>query len=425
MFASKVAKPQTKAAESPTSKLALRRLPPVTRPFDGGADELPLFFQRTIGNQGATQRIGWDFGRIAILPPDRAKHTPAQSERASDRDDQRGDAGGKVVVEGFPEASEKRLTPPEPEAAESPPSQEPAREKQAPQIAVKRPWASLTPGWGADRSSQPPAGGQIARMGLAGSRPQAVSWAALQTLPKDGGALISGPPVATTLSSVWTGGSAGAAGYTAWPAGYKAPDFAFNTTPTAPPAAGAGSGAGAPAPAPQWTSRPTVTTAAFEGTSGSFYTDAGKYKTGTQEGGKDVYWNFSAGISATVKTGEQEHCDDYAEAYRISLKEADTILNANIRGKEFGPKASKADAEQLVLAEITAKLTHAPLGNDKTQWAAKYNTLFTKTLTRDTSKWHSISLGTRSVDATGNVTYDLAKGTAQIPGPASNTIIKY
>jgi hypothetical protein len=259
---------------------------------------------------------------------------------------------------------------------------------------------------------------------LAGSGPQAVSWAALQTLPKDGGALISGPPGPTTLSSIWAGGGAGAAGYTDWPAGYKAPDFAFNTTSTAPSPAGTPD-AGPPAAAPQWTSRPTVTTAAFEGTSGSFYTDAGKYKTGNQEGGKDVYWNFSAGISALVNTGEQEHCDDFAEAYRISLKEADTILSTNIVGKTFGPKASKAEAEQLVLGEITTRLTHAPLGNDKTQWAAKYNTLFTKTLTRDTSAWHSISLGTRSVDATGNVTYDVVKGTSKIPGPASNTIIKY
>ena len=238
---------------------------------------------------------------------------------------------------------------------------------------------------------------------------QPMSWAALQALPADRGVRISGPPVGKSLADISAGGGVGAAGFTDWPSGYKAPDFEFNTSKS-------GS---------DWTAKPTLKTAAFEGTSGSFFTSAGKHKTTSQEGGKDVFWNFSAAISTLVKQGEQEHCDDFAEAYRISLKEAEDVLNNNIVGKSFGPKASKTDAENLVLTEISGKLTHAGLGNDKTKWASTYDTLFTKTLVRDNSSWHSISMGARSVDGAGNVVYQIVKGGSQIGSHASNTIIKY
>ena len=472
MFTPKVAKPQTKATEGPTSRPTQQLSTHAGHGLARDPVKQLRFLQRTIGNQATqqlrtqmaprpdqevapenetTSRAGrgldWDFSKMPLFPPGRAsQYEPSlrvteaplpgvvqakppvgsvddQLKSAGDQHGRQGDAGANIVVEGFAGASEQRSAPAEREADKGSPSQRPVPRTQVPQTAFNRPRASVASGRSVNWSSQRSAGGAIARIGLAASHPQGVSWSALQTLPKDGAALISGPPGPTTLSSVWAGGGNGAAGYTDWPAGYKAPDFAFNTTSTPPPPV-ATPDAGAPAP-PQWTARPTATTAAFEGTSGSFYTDAGKYKTGNQEGGKDVYWNFSAGISALVKTGEQEHCDDFAEAYRISLKEADTIIKANIDGKAFGPKASKPEAEQLVLAEITAKLSHPQLGNDKTQWAAKYNTLFTKTLTRDTSAWHSISLGTRSVDAAGNVIYEVVKGTANIPGPAPNSIIKY
>lgn len=238
---------------------------------------------------------------------------------------------------------------------------------------------------------------------------QPMSWAALQALPAHRGVRISGPPVGKTLADISAGGGVGAAGYTDWPSGYKAPDFEFNTSKS-------GS---------DWTAKPTLKTAAFEGTSGSFFTSAGKHKTTFQESGKDVFWNFSAAISTLVKQGEQEHCDDFAEAYKISLKEAEDVLNNHIVGKSFGPKASKTDAQNLVLTEIGSKLTHAGLGNDKTKWASTYDTLFTKTLVRDNSGWHSISKGARSVDGAGNVVYEIVKGSSQIGSHASNTIIKY
>lgn len=251
--------------------------------------------------------------------------------------------------------------------------------------------------------------GASSRVPFAPSTPRPVSWGELQSRASAQGPRVTGPPVAKDMATLWAGGGRGTAGLTNWPAGYKAPDFKFNST--------ASGGA--------WTSRPSIKTAAFEGASDSIFTAAGKHKTGDKEGGKDVFWNFSAAISDNVKLGEQEHCDDFTEAYNISLKEADTLLNAHIAGKAFGPKPTKAGAEALVLAEITAKLTHLGLGNDKTRWAGIYSTLFNKTLVRDTSGDHTMSLGARTVDAAGNVTYEVIKGSSRIPGSKSTDIIKY
>lgn len=316
--------------------------------------------------------------------------------------------GPRTIVEGQGDNLEKAPVDPEPEAnatsgdttavADTGAADRIARpeEPNEPALLVDV-WPPAMQRFDVDSTRTPPSS----------SRPTA--WPTLLTLPKGRGVFISGPPVAKPLGVISAGGGAGAAGYTDWPTGYKAPDFDFNSAKT-------GS---------DWFSKPTLKTAAFEGTSGSFYTDAGKHKTANQEAGKDVYWNFSPAISSLVKVGEQEHCDDYAEAYKISLKEADTIIRSKLDGQTFGPKASKAEAEGLVLGEITANLTHAGLGNDKTKWAGIYNTLFTKTRTRDTSGWHTIKLGARSVDGAGNVVYEVVAGTSQIGTKASNAVIKY
>jgi hypothetical protein len=102
MFAPKVAKPQTRAAEKPVRKLALQPSMLVARPF-GGAVEHAHMLQRTIGNQatlryltqrlskppekapdqhrlleartvtaGATQGVSWNFSQIPLFPPDQA-----------------------------------------------------------------------------------------------------------------------------------------------------------------------------------------------------------------------------------------------------------------------------------------------------------------------------------------------------------------
>jgi hypothetical protein len=62
MFAPKVAKPQTKAAASTTSKLASRR----SRPDVGNAAEQADLRQRATGNRAA-----WDFSQIPVSAPDR------------------------------------------------------------------------------------------------------------------------------------------------------------------------------------------------------------------------------------------------------------------------------------------------------------------------------------------------------------------
>ena len=298
--------------------------------------------------------------------------------------------------------------------------------------------------------------------------PQPVSLGTLRHVAAPGGAFVTGPPVAKSLAAIRSGsGVPASAGYTDWPLGFKPPDFDFNsTTSSSTPGHGAGgsgagagsggasgghmggagsagSGAGAGSggasggrtagagsagsgsgAGPTWTSTPTLKTAASEGASGSFYVAPGKYNTGTKEGGKDVSLSFSPAMSAVVQAGEQEHCDDFAEAYNISLKEAQSVLNANVVGKTFGPATSKSDAEKLVLKAIDDSLTHKALGSDKTKWSATYTTLREKTLTRDRSGWHSIGRGARTETAT-EVSYDMVKGSSQIGSHPSNSIIKY
>jgi len=112
MLAPKIAKPQTKAAESPTGKLAPQRSTLARRPFGSVAVEQSHKLQRSIGNQatipllsqrdlsptgmepgneheqeaarqnmtaGKTPRgVSWDFSKIPVLPPDRANRLEAR-----------------------------------------------------------------------------------------------------------------------------------------------------------------------------------------------------------------------------------------------------------------------------------------------------------------------------------------------------------
>jgi hypothetical protein len=109
MFASKVAKPQTKAAAHSTNKLVPERSVFATRPFDGGAVEQAHLLQRSIGNQatlrlleqGTSKRprkepggdhekerapedisaqevprgVAWSFSKIPLFPLDRASRS--------------------------------------------------------------------------------------------------------------------------------------------------------------------------------------------------------------------------------------------------------------------------------------------------------------------------------------------------------------
>jgi hypothetical protein len=240
--------------------------------------------------------------------------------------------------------------------------------------------------------------------------PRPISMEALRAMPKRGGGAVTGPPVAKALGDIWRDGrETDVLGYTDAATGFQAPDFEFNATQTG----------------DNWTAKPTLTTAAKQGSADSFYAPAGTHKTGTQQGGQEAYWKISPAMSKLGKKGEQEHCDDDAYAYRISLKEAETVIKKHLVGKTFGPKPTQAEAEQLVLDKITAKLSHAQLGNDKTQWADIYARLAAKTYTRDTNGWHTMGLGGMHADPHGNPVYTVIKGTSEIGSHPTRTVIKY
>jgi hypothetical protein len=342
-------------------------------------------------------RFAYDLSRISILPATR------------------------VVVEGYPGADPKqKRKPPEPapeKAGDAASEKSSAEPEDANAPADRKPVQTMTvraepPKAAISRQEAAPA-----RASVRSTAPKPLSWSAIQALPRERAAFVTGPPASNTLAGVWAGGHKGDAGITTLPVDYKAPDYDFlkpirrNTR----RASFVGKDI-------FW--RPRKKTAAFEGTGVSKFTAPGKYPTGDKENGKDVFWNFSPATSDLVRTGEQEHCDDVAEAYRISLKEADDVLNAQIYGKDFGPRPTVQEAEKLVRDTIAAKLTHPQLGGDQTQWGTKFYNLYLKTKTRDDSGWHTISTGTRTEDPAG-ITYEIVKGNSQIPGPASNTIIKY
>jgi hypothetical protein len=76
MFAPKVAKRQTKAAEVPTRRPAPRRSTLVGQQCGHEPVEQPLSLQYSIGNQATPREAprgpSWNFGKIPVFPPDRA-----------------------------------------------------------------------------------------------------------------------------------------------------------------------------------------------------------------------------------------------------------------------------------------------------------------------------------------------------------------
>jgi hypothetical protein len=127
-----------------------------------------------------------------------------------------------------------------------------------------------------------------------------------------------------------------------------------------------------------------------------------------------------------VRDAEQEHIDDAKQAYKISLKEAEDVLNDHVIGKDFGPEATKDEVEQKVLGAITDNLIHSELGNDKTQWGAKYMMLDAKTLSeRDNKGGHTFGTKKRRSIFTNKVTYTVTAGTNNVGSVSSASIIKY
>ena len=82
MFAPRIAKSQTKAAENGAGKSVLQRSTLAARPFGGGVVARPLTVEGSIANQeskrmhmpnrAAVPGPAWDFSKIPLFPPDRA-----------------------------------------------------------------------------------------------------------------------------------------------------------------------------------------------------------------------------------------------------------------------------------------------------------------------------------------------------------------
>src|SRR4051795_12572118 len=89
MFASKVAKPQTKAAASSKNSLALMRSGPVAHRTGYTAVELQ-FLQRAIGNQATLRLLAQRAAGLTAKDPDGDHKQGATPESITDRDAPRG-----------------------------------------------------------------------------------------------------------------------------------------------------------------------------------------------------------------------------------------------------------------------------------------------------------------------------------------------
>ena len=250
--------------------------------------------------------------------------------------------------------------------------------------------------------------------GLGGAEP--ASWEQINGLDGEGAHAIPGPSVATLPTITAAAGRTGVVGWTSFPlATAKAPEFDMGSVSSMPGGMGP----------PSWAANPTWKQHYYEGDSVCIFLDAGRHLSTLTEGGKAVFFEFSAAMSALDSAAEAEHSNDIKQARDLSIKEAETVLTDHVIGQPFASRGTKAEAEQLVLDKITSKLTHAGLGNDQTKWAAIYETLYRKTLTRDNKGWHTFSPGARSVNAAGEVTYKVSAGTTSINTMSSAALIVY
>ncbi len=285
--------------------------------------------------------------------------------------------------------------------------------------------AGIESGWSAAPSES---GIEISRAasetGRTIAEPQQISWGASESLADAEGAGVIpsaiNVPILTTLPALEAAEGSGTRGVAPYPANAQAPNFDFNTTEET----------GAKG-ASQWTAKPTLTQNHSEGDSQPLYLGPGLHLTMEVESGVPVYDNLSNVISQLDYGAENEHGTDYKYASKISIGEAEDVLQNHIAGKSFGPKPTSIEAEQMVLDEITSKLTHHQLGNDKTKWFDKYDDLQTKTLDRDTAGWHTFTSNNRTEikDKKGNlvkVTYDMVQGpNMKINQVKSKDVIKY
>jgi hypothetical protein len=234
----------------------------------------------------------------------------------------------------------------------------------------------------------------------------------------DGFAALASPSV-NSAASIQSGGSAPNGmrlGLTTAPTGYKAPQFEFGTV--------AAMGATAADP-PTFTCTPTWKEHVDEGTNVCWYLAAGKHKSITPSGGKDVYIRLSAAMSSLDERAEREHADDIKQARDISITEAENVLKDHVIGKTFPSAATATDAQKHVLDAITANLVHPGLGNDQTTWAATYDRLFLKTGLRDARSWHTFGVTGPPVVTATEIVHTVAAGSTSIGAKSSADLIVY
>ena len=282
-----------------------------------------------------------------------------------------------------------------------------------------------------DGEPEPPEQEKEVRGPPAGSiaQPSPVSWGRLPGARRQAPAIAapSVAPLAKVQNVSWF--DPGRLGVTTLPDGtWKAPAFGFDLVDK-----GAAKGAKGPkgakgakkASPPAWHSTPKLTQKAYAGDTDCWYVAPGTIKTANVEAKKPVFWIVSPAMSARDGAAEGEHADDIKHAYKLSLNEAQQVLDKHVIGVTFGPKATKAAAQQLVLDTIKAKLTHPQLGTDQAKWGAKYDALYSKTTQRDAKGWHTFALEARKTDKAGNVFYKVTPGKTKIGTFPSAKLIKY
>lgn len=243
--------------------------------------------------------------------------------------------------------------------------------------------------------------------------PAAVTFAGL-----DGFAALASPGV-NTAAAIQSGGSRPNGmrlGLTTAPSGYKAPQFDFGTV--------ASMGATAADP-PTFACTPTWKEHMDEGSNVCWYLAAGKHKSITPSGGKDVYLRLSGAMSTLDEQAEREHADDITQARDISIKEAETLLTLHIIGKTFPAAPTAAAAQKHVLDAITANLVHPGLGNDQSTWAATYDRLFMKTGQRDANGWHTFGVTGPPVVTATEIVHTVAAGSTSIGAKSSADLVVY
>ncbi|WP_163542013.1 hypothetical protein [Occultella kanbiaonis] len=142
---------------------------------------------------------------------------------------------------------------------------------------------------------------------------------------------------------------------------------------------------------------------AEEGTHDSFYLAPQERRTHQDPLGWDdrptgrgkgrVYIEVTPAISSLARDGEQEHCDDYAHAYKVSLGALDSLIDDEIDGKKVaGPERDTALKRARRLVDMTMEAANLGwMGWKQSGWLAGYQALARKTADRDTNGWHTFT----------------------------------